>query len=222
MESVGTRGTAKSRQSTLEFPEWGGARKGAGRKRSAPRPGVAHRTRAPIAARFPVHVTLRIAAGLPSLRGNRTHRALLGALMAGADSSGFRITQYSAQTNHVHLICEAGEREQLTRGIQGLCVRVARALNRLWNRRGRVFGDRYHDRVLRTPREVRNALAYALQNARRHGIHHAGGIDPCSSAAAFDGWHSDGGFRRAPSPLAAARTWLLTIGWRRWGLLAID
>ena len=55
-------------------------------------------------------------------------------------------------------------------GMQGLAIRIARGLNRLWGRKGKVFADRYHDRVLRTPREVRNALAYVLNNARRHAV----------------------------------------------------
>ncbi len=210
---------SKSRQGVLAFPQWGGARRGAGRKRAAHRPSVAHRARGPAAARFPLHITLRIAPGLPSLRGARTHAVLLRVLEAASDRNRFRVVQYSAQSNHLHLVCEASGRESITRGLQGLCVRLARALNRSWNRHGTVFGDRYHVRVLRTPREVRNALAYVLRNARRHGIRHAQGMDPCSSAAAFEGWRGRGAPGPARSPLAEARTWLLRVGWRRWGLL---
>ena len=43
-------------------------------------------------------------------------------------------------------------------------IRIARVLNKLWRRRGRVFADRYHDRILKTPREVKNALVYVLAN----------------------------------------------------------
>ena len=38
----------------------------------------------------------------------------------------------------------------------------------VFERRGSVFADRYHDRVLKTPREVRNALRYVLGNGRKH------------------------------------------------------
>jgi hypothetical protein len=71
--------------------------------------------------------------------------------------------------------------------MQGLKVRIAKALNKFWKRRGTVFSDRYHARILRTPREVRRALLYVLQNARRHGMRLLG-VDPCSSGAWFDGW----------------------------------
>jgi hypothetical protein len=52
--------------------------------------------------------------------------------------------------------------------MQGLGVRLARAINRAMGSRGKVFSDRYHDRILRTPREVRFALRYVLLNARKH------------------------------------------------------
>ena len=53
--------------------------------------------------------------------------------------------------------------------MQGLLIRIAKGLNKLWMHKGSVFADRYHDRILRTPREVRSALAYVLQNARPPG-----------------------------------------------------
>ena len=105
-----------------------------------------------------------------------------------------------------------------------MAVRIARGVNRVWQRTGRVFADRYHDRILRTPREVRNALAYVLNNARRHGVAlPMNAADPCSSATHFDGW------RRAPNrpqpditpSLPPPHTWLQHAGWRRHGLLPI-
>jgi hypothetical protein len=102
-------------------------------------------------------------------------------------------------------------------------------LNQVLGRRGPVFADRYHARALGTPREARNALVYVLQNrrshARRRGVELAAGFDPYSSAVWFDGW-KEGRLRwpisveRAP-PVAPARTWLLTTGWRRYGAIAL-
>jgi len=139
----------------------------------------------------------------------------------GGERPGFRVVHYSVQTNHVHFLVEAGNRDLLSRWLGGLATRMARRLNRLWNRRGRVFADRYHDRILRTPREVRNALRYVLNNARKHGIFLRGDRpDPCSSGRWFDGWRD--WLARAPgSPLALARTWLLRVGWRRHGRIGL-
>jgi phytoene/squalene synthetase len=115
-------------------------------------------------------------------------------------------------------------------------IRFARAVNRGLGRRGRVLEDRYHVRVLATPRQVRSALRYVLLNARRHAAKLRGGkerlpvparLDPASSARWFEGWRA--GVARAESPAAfglratpavsRARTWLLRTGWRRHGLL---
>ncbi|MEW6073566.1 MAG: peptide MFS transporter [Planctomycetota bacterium] len=109
------------------------------------------------------------------------------AFAGGKERFGFRLIHYSVLANHLHLIGEAQNRRALSRGMQGLAVRIAKGLNRHWGRRGKVFADRYHDHILRTPREVRSALAYVLRNAARHGVGGAG-ADPYSSGRWFDGW----------------------------------
>jgi hypothetical protein len=109
--------------------------------------------------------------------------------------------------------------------MQGLGVRIARALNRLWRRRGKVLADRYHAHVLSSPKEVRTALVYVLHNARKHKAT-AAGLDAFSSAWWFDGWLGGAPRARAaierPAWLRRARTWLLAHGWRRWGLLEVE
>ncbi|MCB9869284.1 MAG: transposase [Planctomycetes bacterium] len=216
---------SKERTGLLPFPRmnWGGRRKGAGPKPRGDKAGVSHRRRATFAARFPVHVTTRLMRGLPSLRSQGVHGVLCTAFAMGCDRNGFRLVHYSVQGNHLHMIVEATNRVCLSRGMQGLLVRVARALNRLWRRAGKVFADRYHDRILRTPREVRHALAYVLNNARRHGVRLAREIDWFASGWWFDGWRETltGNLPSGPArPVARARNWLLNVGWRRHGLIS--
>ena len=166
---------------------------------------------------------MRLCKGLPSLRRRREHAALLEAFAAASGSEGFRLVHYSAQGNHLHLLCEARERRELSCGLQGLAIRMAKKLNRLWSRGGKVFADRYHDRILRSPLEVRRALAYVLNNWRKHGIaHRRDRPDPCSSGRWFAGWRGWAGAREAESPLARARTWLLSVGWLRHGRVRLD
>ena len=89
-------------------------------------------------------------------------------------------------------------------------------------RKGAVFADRYHSRPLRTPTEVRRALVYVLGNARKHlaalgyrlSPHY---IDECSSAAWFTGWAVPPRPPPTDPPVAPARTWLLSTGWRERG-----
>ena len=205
-------------QGELPFRPRGGKRPGAGRKPTRARPGVSHGPRPPLASRFPVLVTLRMRAGLPSLRQAEPLRELRAAFSKAA-KEGFRIVHFSVQSNHLHLLVEARDRIALARGMQGFAVRTARALDVLWRRKGPVLDDHYHARILRTPREVRNALVYVLANARKHGCAYSR-IDPFSSGPGFDGWR--GGPAAGPGAAllpASPRTWLLRDGWKRHGLI---
>jgi REP element-mobilizing transposase RayT len=207
----------------------GGRRAGAGRKPNGDRAGVPHDTRSPLAARFPVHVTVKLREHLPPLRRRDAYAALRAAFAAGGDRNGFRLVHYAVLNDHLHFVAEASGRAALSRGVQGLLVRIARTLNRLWRRRGRVFADRYHDRILRSPREVRNVLRYVLGNGRKHAA--AGravtvpqAIDTYTSAPWFDGFRETivvRGLEAVVRPVTEAHTWLLTIGWRRHGLISV-
>jgi REP element-mobilizing transposase RayT len=158
------------------------------------------------------------------LRSKPVYAALRAAFAAGCNRAGFRLVHYSVQRNHLHMIVESTDGTCLSRGMQGLLIRVARALNRLWYRSGKVFADRYHDRVLRTPREVRSALTYVLNNARRHGLRLAQAVDLYSSGCWFDGWREKVRTRGMPAacPVAEARTWLLSAGWRKHRLISFE
>ena len=177
----------KAVQTEFEWRSHGGAREGAGRKPAGARAGVSHRQRCAVARSYPVHVTVRLKDGLPRLRDRKTDRVLRDAFAKGCERFGFRLIEYSVQDNHMHFITEANGRPSLARGMQGLMIRIAKALNKLWQRRGTVFADRYHDHVLKTPREVRNALAYVLHNARKHG-RRIKLLDRFTSGFWFRGW----------------------------------
>ncbi len=214
------------RQAELTFRTWGGARRGAGRKRASARPNVSHLKRAPLDGNHPVLVTMRVRRDVPNLRTQRPMAGVRLALSGGRRRFGFRLVHFSVQGNHLHLIVEAADKRALSRGMQGLAIRLARRVNGALGRSGGMFADRYHARALGTPREVRNALAYVLLNRQRHGggrrvVFAEGNVDPCSSAMAFDGWAR--GFRPAGASdealTVSPRSWLLDKGWRRRGLI---
>ncbi|MCP3918291.1 MAG: hypothetical protein GY711_22315 [bacterium] len=215
-------------QLTFGFKRRGGHRVGRPKKAGS---GVSHLKREALAARFPVHVVMTLDKRLPSLRTKKPFKGLRGAFRAGCDRNGFRLNHFSVQGNHLHFIVEATNRTALSRGLQGLSVRIARALNKVWRRTGKVFADRYFDRILRTQKEVRNALQYVLKNTDHHKTHaktqrplEADPIDIFCSGMFFDGWRE---FRleelgaSEPPPLVPARTWLQRVGWRRHGLLSV-
>ena len=145
----------------------------------AEREAVPHRRRELLARRFPAHVTWRVRKDVWNLRSRRCFRVIEKALWA-ATKATFRVVHYSVMGNHVHLLVEAEDRQALSRGMQGLGVRLARRLNRVMGgRRGAVLADRYHSRVLRTPTEVKRVRHYLLTNAEHHyGLAEA---DPCAS-----------------------------------------
>jgi REP element-mobilizing transposase RayT len=82
-------------------------------------------------------------------------RVVRAAILAGGHRADFRVVEFSVQSNHVHLLVEAEGAASLTRGMNGLEVRLARRINRALGRSGAFFADRYHARSLRTPTEVR-------------------------------------------------------------------
>jgi len=207
----------------------GGTRKNAGRKRN-PDSGVPHRARPDHNRRHPVHVTLRIALGVPNLRTQVCFNAVRRAFKAGKGGESFRVVHFTVQGNHLHLLVEADDKRALSRGLRALSIRIARALNRELRRKGRVFAERYHARDLQSPREVRICVTYVLLNNRRHsgvsGLAREARVvlDPCSSAALFDGWRPDVRVIARPpfsepvdDMILPARTWLLGTGWQKAG-----
>ncbi|MEO8553222.1 MAG: transposase, partial [Kofleriaceae bacterium] len=145
----------------------------------------------------------------------------------------FHIVHLSIQRTHIHLIVEASDRMALARGVQAFGISAARHLNAATGHRGKVFGDRYFSRVLKTPTQVRNCLAYVLNNWKHHGessttLRREWPIDPYSTGSVFDGWKELEGRRfDAPSGYDGPmvwwpKTWLLSEGWRSRGLISME
>jgi REP-associated tyrosine transposase len=195
----------RSRQLDLSLPLRGGRRTGAGRKPKGRRALVSHAARPKFDRPTAVHVTMRVREEVWNLRSRRAFRRLRDALAAAWGRFGVRLVQFSIQGNHVHLIVEADDDQALSRGMQGLAIRIARALNRMMRRKGRVLADHFFSRILETPTEVVNAIRYVLGNHAHH--FGASGVDPFSSAAL------------SAADRAAVLTpplgWLLRIGGRR-------
>lgn len=210
-------------------PRRGGARPGAGRKRKGARACVSHHGRPELGMNTPTHVTLRVLRDVPFLRKKTRVRALRQCLIRARGKTNFRVVHYSVLGTHVHLIVEADSKRALSSGMNGLGSRMARRLNEVAGRRGAVFGDRYFARVLETPWQTRNAIAYVLLNYRRHmscdgRCSLTPQVDGYSSGGWFDGWME----KQKTSPpaeerdcIAPAKSWLLRRRWRRYGLISL-
>ncbi len=193
------------KQLALELPHWGGKRRGAGRKPKRRRPLVSHRSRPRFEKPAAVQVSLSVAAHVWNLRSRRCFEVIEACLAAARERFGLRVIEFTVLGNHLHVIVEADSDEALSRGMQGLNIRIAKALNRLMDRKGHVFADHYHSRLLRSPTELVNAVAYVLGNAAHH--YRESGQDRFSSRA-YEAPRRD-------SVLSHPRTWLLRSGWRR-------
>jgi len=209
-----------------------------GRPPKGARAGSPHKARPTLAARHPVHVVLRVLSELGKLRKRGVWKALRWATLCAAKRDDFRIVHASLQNNHIHLLVEANNQAALSRGMQGFQISAAKLINaavsvkRTVRRRGQVFADRFHEEIITTPRQARNALAYVLNNWRKHredrdGIARTWLVDPFSSGAGFNGWKELEGrdlMWRLPETYEGLivwfpRTWLLSEGWRRHGLI---
>lgn len=205
----------------------GRPRRKPGRKKTGKRRGGPHRARPELDARHPVHVTLRAARRLSWRRREAYHvfRRVLAFYVGNPD---FRVCHISIQQTHVHLIVEAANRRALSRGMQSFAIRAAHAFHRDEGGCGKIFAYRYHASQIRSARYARHALAYVLNNWRRHREDFANGrmltaqLDAYSSAVSFRGWTMTFRLPESYEPLAVSspRTWLLREGWRRYG--AID
>ncbi|MBX3155039.1 MAG: transposase [Deltaproteobacteria bacterium] len=181
------------------------------------------------------------------LRKRHMYRALREATLTVArrelnfaEHGAFRIVHVSIQRTHVHLLVEADHKMALSRGMQSFQISAAKHINREYSakarlprrRRGAVFPDRFHQEIITSPRQTRHALAYVLNNWRKHREDRSAdprwNVDPFSTGVLFDGWkpHAEDAlmwrWRDTYDPLVVyrPRSWLLREGWRRHGLLA--
>jgi putative transposase len=207
----------------------GGKRKNAGRKQTREIKSQPHRARPHIRKSHALHISLRPVAALGRLRRRKAYVAIRRAANVVLARSDFRVIHISIQATHIHLIVEASDKRALAAGMKAFQVSAARKLNAALGRTGTVFPDHYHLEVIDSPRQTRNALAYVLNNWRRHREDKTSDsrywhVDPFSTAGAFFGWREpnlawprselDG---EPALPVARPETWLLREGWKKHG-----
>jgi REP element-mobilizing transposase RayT len=236
---VMARPRKKHLQEELTYRTHGGKRPGAGRPPKGRRAGQPHTPRPEHKACNPLHITVRVNQNVGTLRKRDMFRAVREASITTARREDFRIVHASVQGDHIHMMVEAEDKDAISNGMRGFQISAAMHINNALTRRtgcrrrGTVFPDRYHMRVLTSPRAVRHALAYVLNNWRKHGQDRDGlpatwNVDPFSSAVSFWGWREREGAMtlfKPPKEYQALwvwlpKTWLLREGWIRHGLVS--
>jgi REP element-mobilizing transposase RayT len=222
----------------LLFKPHGGKRRGAGRPPKAFRSSERHKRRPAFRANQPIHVTLRVEDAIGNVRRRDCYHAIRRAMGSTGTRDDFRIVHISLERDHVHLIVEASDRVTLAKGMYVFEMVAAKLLNKVVTRetgrlrRGRVFCDRYHPVVITSPKQMRNTIAYVLNNWRRHKQDDGADsmfwdVDYFSSGATFTGWKERHGTPRPlphgyqPLPVRSAQSWLLSTGWRKAGSISM-
>jgi REP element-mobilizing transposase RayT len=235
MRSAKSKRACKRRPVQQELFRRGGKRRGAGRKPKGARAGERHVARPVFKPYHALHVVMRIAPAVGSLRRRKMYKAMRAATITASLRERFRIIHMSLQRTHVHMLVEAEHKVALSRGMQSFQISAARNINTaLGNgtsrRLGTVFSDRYHVEVITSPTQARNAIAYILCNFRKHREDQVAPmsswrIDWFSSAMKFPDWAERGEetlLRCQPEayePLVVhePKTWLLKDGWKKAG-----
>ena len=166
---------------------------------------MSHRSRLVLEKKSAVHVTLKVRRGVPNLRSRRRFDVIKHAFVKFCAPSGlgFRLVHFAVLSNHVHFVVEADSKRALSMGMQKLLHSISRRLNALSLKEhgttlstktgsyralkgwlGRVFADRYHAHLLKTPTEMARAVRYVPENAEHHGVRDVG-RSPSSSADLF-------------------------------------
>jgi REP element-mobilizing transposase RayT len=230
---------ARKRHVQQELFRRGGKRKGAGRKPNRAKAGAPHKKRPDVKPYHALHVVLRVMPEIGSLRRRKMYKALREATIVAAVRERIRIVHVSLQRTHIHLLVEAENAERLARGMHGFQISAARNINTVLGvdkyrrRRGRVFVDRYHLVVIKSPTQARRAIAYVLSNFRKHGEDRNGLastwlVDPFSSGISFPDWKELEDkdvmwpIRDTYDPLVVRRPagWLLREGWKLSGTIS--
>jgi putative transposase len=257
-----TRARKRHVQQEIRWPNKAGDLRGRSRelnpngkaKRGRPRKpgaGVSHGKRPELPANAALHITLRVVAEIARarLRTRSAYMAIREAAITVLKHEAFHIVHLSIQGTHVHLLVEAENRDAVSLGMKAFEISAAKHINAAlsragswWERhtgrvvgkrrKGRVFADRYHEERITNPAQARNALAYVLNNWRKHRedrgeLSRTWLIDPFATGWAFEGWKELGGSpflwkvreEYKAIPVWRPRSWLLKTGWRRYGLI---
>lgn len=178
-------------------------------------------------------LTLKLCKGSPDMRNVACGIVITDAIREVGQREGFEVFQFSIQGDHVHLIVRAVSAEVLANAMKSLGSRLARRLNALWGRTGRLFAERFHAVAIRTLRRLWHTVRYVLCNHNKHGrapllSRHAKNRllqpDQLSSGGYFDGWSDcPRMFDPAdPEAFVARPSWPLRESVRRYGRFSVN
>lgn len=98
------------------------------------------------------------------------------------DEHNVKVLSFVIMPDHIHLIVFSGKQKEISKYIQAVKRRSARVIN--FNRKttGNVWSHRYYDRILRSQKELANAVEYIHLNPVKAGLVTEAESFPFSSA----------------------------------------
>lgn len=148
----------KQQELNLYCGRHGGVRSGSGRPRKHSK-GVSHSRRESVTRNTPLHINFKYSAFIQT-------DAVLKSLQMGfynALNFDFEVCYYTIQSNHIHIIAEAKNRNALIQGMRSLTNTLVKRIGK-----GSIQVERYHLHVLKKPTETKNALDYVINNDLKH------------------------------------------------------
>lgn len=140
--------------------------KGAGRPAKHDK-GIRHTERELLKKLSSLHLTIKIERNKAGLK-NKTVLAVLHKAIKNARKIGLGIIHYTLEYDHIHLLVEARDNETLGKGMQSFGICFSKGINKYKAVQGQVYKTRYHLRVLKTLKEIKNVLNYVFGNAVKH------------------------------------------------------
>jgi REP element-mobilizing transposase RayT len=154
--------------------------------------------------RFPNHglpslVTSNVADRKPIFRSSSVARLMLQTLLDAADDESIDLLAWIIMPDHFHAVVAVPPAKSLGRFVQLVKGRFAREYNLTTASQGSVWQGRYHERALRSDRELYTAVEYVHRNPV------AAGIGPCETdyewtSARRNGAHPASPVRLKPDP----------------------
>lgn len=128
--------------------------------------GIRHTPREVISKPSPLHLTVKLK------RADIQNKVVLRILKHAIYRSrlqGVRVVHFSLEHDHVHLYVECGNNFVLGKAMKAFGVTFVRGINKFKRSKGQLYKYRYHLRILKSAREVKNVINYILKNGIKHG-----------------------------------------------------
>lgn len=113
------------------------------------------------------HITIKVKENKADIKNKNILKSLHHAIKR-ARLQGIRVLHFTLEYNHVHLVLEASNHKELHKGMQAFGISFAKKINKQKHLNGTVYKNRYHQRLLKTRSEFKNAIQYVFSNGLKH------------------------------------------------------